>query len=77
MSRESVVFILGIGTFLMPHLGVPADWKFYFYMVAGVVFIWAGYTLRRRAYLRSIEGQNGERRAESFTEHTGTPRLDL
>ncbi len=77
MSRESVVFILGIITFLMPHLGVPEVWKFYFYMGAGVLCIWAGYTLRRQAYLRSIERDNGERQAESFSEHTGTQRLDL
>ncbi len=77
MSRESVVFILGIITFLMPHLGVPAVWKFYFYMGAGALFMWAGYTLRRRAYLRSIERDNGERHAESFAEHAGIQRVDL
>ncbi len=72
MSRESVIFLLGMSMFLMPHLGVPSDWKFYFYTIAGLLCMLCGYTLRRRAYLRSLERGNGERHADSFTEHTGT-----
>lgn len=74
MSRESVIFLLGIITFLMPHLGVPSDWKLYFYTGAGIVFMVFGYTLRRSAYLRSIDGGNGERSADSFTEHASGSR---
>jgi H+/Cl- antiporter ClcA len=61
MSRESVIFLLGFFIIVMPHLGVPAEWKFYFYLVAGVVCMLCGYTLRRSAYSRSIQESNGER----------------
>jgi len=68
MSRESIVFLLGMVTFLMPHLGVPETWKFYFYSVVGVIFMLCGYALRRRAYLRSIKESNGELHTDSFSE---------
>lgn len=72
MSRESIVFALGIIIFLMPHLGVPEDWKVYFYTVAGLVLLITGYSLRRSAYLRSIEKENGEHDGDSFAEHKGS-----
>lgn len=68
MSRESVIFLLGIVTFLMPHLGVPSAWKLYFYTFAGIMCMLFGYSLRRTAYLRSIDRGNGERNADSFVE---------
>ncbi len=72
MSRESVIFLLGFMVIVMPHIGVPADWKMYFYIVAGLLCMWCGYSLRRSAYLRSIEERNGERQTDSFTEHVGS-----
>lgn len=56
----------------MPHLGVPTDWKMYFYVGAGAVCMLCGYSLRRSAYVRSIEQRNGERHTDSFAEHTGS-----
>ncbi len=71
MSRESIVFTLGILLLVIPHLGIPDAWKFYFYMASGVLLVIVGYTLRRSAYLRSIQKENGERGTDSFVEHGG------
>ena len=69
MSRESIVFLIGILIIIVPHLGVPDDWKIYFFTAVGILLMIIGYVLRRAAYLRSIEHQEGERRADSFVEH--------
>lgn len=69
MTRESTVFIFGVLLILVPHLGVPDTWKFYFYLGCGVLLMILGYSLRRSAYLRSLERGGGERQAESFVEH--------
>lgn len=76
MSRESIVFTLGILLLVIPSLGIPENWKFYFYIFAGVVLIVAGYSLRRSAYLRSIQKENGERSTDSFVEHVGKKETD-
>ena len=71
MSRESIVFTLGILLLVIPHLGIPDAWKLYFYVASGVVLVFVGYKLRRSAYLRSIEKENGERGTDAFVEHGG------
>jgi hypothetical protein len=71
MSRESIVFTLGILLLVIPNLGIPDAWKFYFYMAAAVLLIIIGYSLRRAAYIRSIERENGELSTDSFVEHIG------
>ena len=70
MSREVFVFIAGVLFLIVPHLGVPDQWKLYFYSGFGVVLIVIGYSLRRSAYLRSIDQGNGERGNDSFVEST-------
>jgi hypothetical protein len=40
-------------------------------MAAAVLLIVIGYSLRRAAYIRSIERENGERSTDSFVEHIG------
>lgn len=72
MSRESIVFTLGVLLLIIPKLGIPDDWKFYFYIIAGVILVVIGYSLRRSAYLRSIKQRNGEQSTDSFVEHVGT-----
>ena len=72
MTRESIVLMLGIVLFLMPHLGVPEQWKFYFYTIAGLLLVLVGYSLRRSAYLRSIETENGDHDGNSFAESRGS-----
>jgi len=69
MSRETIVFVIGILVIIAPHLGVPEEWKSYFFVVIGVSLMVIGYGLRRAAYLRSIKHHTGEHRADSFVEH--------
>lgn len=75
MSRESIVFTIGILLLVIPHLGVPETWKSYFFVAAGVLLVMVGYSLRRSAYLRSIEKENGEQGTDSFVEHRGQREL--
>lgn len=72
MSRESLIFILGIVVLVTPFLGVPSDWKQYILAASGGIIAIAAYQLRRRAYLRSIERQGGERHADMFVENAGS-----
>lgn len=69
MSRESIVFVIGFLVLIVPYLGVPEDWKLYFFIVAGTALMFIGYSLRRRSYLRSLQQDSGERRADSFVEN--------
>lgn len=71
MSRESIIFTLGILLLVIPHLGIPDTWKSYFFIGAGASLVVVGYSLRRAAYLRSIQKENGERGTDSFVEHSG------
>ena len=81
MTRESLVFLFGVLIFLAPHLGIPAVWKFYVYTIGGIVLMLLGYSLRRSAYLRSIENDQGELETDSFaetvvvTEHDNDPEV--
>jgi len=76
MTRESLVFLLGILIFIVPFTGVPTDWKEFFLMVAGVLLIWSGYSLRRLRYLQSIVDNDGELHSGSFSESTGKRSLE-
>ena len=68
MSRESLVFIIGIALFLFPFLGVPQDVKDVITIAGGIALMLLGVLLRRAAFLRSIENIHGEREADMFTE---------
>lgn len=70
MSREGIILITGVLLTIIPYLGVPSDWKRIATVLLGVMLIVIGYSLRRRAYLRSIETESGERRADVFVEST-------
>lgn len=72
MTRESLIFLLGIIVLLTPFLGIPGEWKHYITIGAGVLIVIVGYQLRRAAYLRSIESHNGERHTDVFVE-SGEP----
>lgn len=72
MTKESIVFFLGAIVFVLPHVGVPESWKVYAFSAIGIVLMIVGYSLRRRAYIRSIEKEDGERDADSFTENVGS-----
>ena len=75
MTRESLVFIIGILLFLVPNLGIPEDWKYYFYILISILLMVVGYSLRHRAFLRRIENEAGERQTDSFVEQTAKPDL--
>ncbi len=74
MSRESLVFLSGLLLAVLPFLGVPSEWKRYGYISLGIILIALGYSLRRKAFLRSIETAPGEHRAEAFVEHAPLKR---
>ncbi len=71
MSKESIVFTTGLLLLVIPHLGIPEVWKVYFFIIAGLVLVVVGYSLRKAAYVRSIQKVNGERGTDSFVEHVG------
>ena len=71
MNKETLVFFLGIFVLVTPHIGVPENWKVYIYTVSGALLIIIGYSLRQKAYIRSIEKENGERDTDSFMENNG------
>ncbi len=70
MSKETLVFILGILLTTVPFLGVPEIWRQYGVMSIGVLLILIGYALRRSLYLDRIDRGNGERGIDSFVETT-------
>ncbi len=68
MSKESLVFILGILVFFSPFLGFPREYKEWFFIGAGLVLMFLGYRLRRLEFLRSLDDGTGERKGDSFVE---------
>jgi hypothetical protein len=68
MSKETLVFVLGVFVFFVPFLGVPGEWKEWFLIGAGILLMIAGYSLRRNAFFQSLEQEGGERRADVFVE---------
>lgn len=74
MSKESLVFVLGIVVFFTPFTGIPRDYKEWLFIVCGMLLIITGYRLRRRAFLASLEHESGERRGDAFVESAGGNR---
>ena len=68
MSRETLVFTFGILLLIVPFLGVPEEWRQYTIAAVGVLLIFIGYALRRKAFFDRIDQGNGERVADSFVE---------
>jgi hypothetical protein len=68
VSRESLVFLLGVIVFVIPLIGVPPLWKEYAITIIGILLILVGFSLRRSAYYRKIDRGNGERSTDSFVE---------
>ena len=68
MSRESLVFITGIVVFLTAFSGFPKKWEEIILIVSGIVLMIVGFSLRRTAFLRSIDTGNGERASDAFVE---------
>jgi heme/copper-type cytochrome/quinol oxidase subunit 4 len=70
MSKETLVFFIGIILTLVPFLGIPEDWRQYAVAIAGALLILIGYMLRRAVYFKKIDHGNGERGDGSFVETT-------
>lgn len=68
MSKETLVFILGIVAFFTPFVGVPSEYKKWILIVIGGLLMCIGYVLRREAFLQSFTHESGERRANVFVE---------
>ena len=68
MSKESLVFALGLVVFATPFVGIPHGWKEYIFIACGVMLMITGFLLRRAAFFRSIEKETGEHRADEFAE---------
>lgn len=68
MSRESLVFLLGLVVLLTPLIGVPPEWKDYALLVIGALLMLVGLSLRRGAYYRRLDRGNGEIGNDSFVE---------
>jgi len=76
MTKESIVFFLGIVVFVLPYIGIPETWKVYVFTASGIILMIAGYSLRQKAYIRSIEKENGERDTDSFMENRGSRTME-
>ena len=72
MSKETLVFLIGILLLIVPFLGIPEDWRQYAIAAFGAILVFIGYALRRAAFFRRIERQDGERATDSFVETTET-----
>ena len=70
MSKETLVFLIGVILTLVPFLGIPEDWRQYAVAIAGALLILIGYMLRRALYFSKIDHGNGERGDGSFVETT-------
>jgi heme/copper-type cytochrome/quinol oxidase subunit 4 len=70
MTKETLVFALGIVLTLIPFLGIPEIFKQYMVVGVGVFLILVGYVLRRALYFARIDHGNGERGDDSFVETT-------
>lgn len=68
MSKETLVFIIGVLVFFVPFLGVPREWKDWILMGAGVLLVGIGYALRRNAYFQSLGQESGDRQKSMFSE---------
>ena len=68
MSKETLVCIIGFLVFFTSFLGIPREYKEWIFIVSGLILMLAGYKLRRKAFLQSLEHASGERRGEAFVE---------
>lgn len=70
VSKETLVFLIGLMLTIVPFVGVPELWQQYAIAALGFLLVLVGYLLRRALYLRRMEHTEGERRSDSFVETT-------
>ena len=74
MSKNKIIFIIGILTVIMQFLGFPSSWNNIFYIIFGLVLIViavVSHTMRRSA----ISGEHREVVTEIYVESSGTDRI--
>jgi hypothetical protein len=74
MSKERVLFLLGIWVAALPYLGFPNSWRKFFFIATGAVLVYISYMLRKKntdSVLSKISGhietfsEGGDRVAQS------------
>lgn len=71
MSKETIVIVLGLLTALMPYqIGIPGQWKQYFYIIAGVVIAGIVFVIRQERVWKDREAQH-EQKTNTFVESGG------
>ncbi len=71
MSKETIVIVLGILVALMPYqIGIPGEWKQYFYIIAGVIIAGVVYVIRQERIWKDREAQI-EHKTNTFSESVG------
>ncbi len=75
MSKESVVFVLGLIVFLTPFLGVPREGKDWILGISGVFLMFLGYQLRRQLFLLTLT-KGEERKSDAFSESVREEKID-
>jgi hypothetical protein len=72
MSKETMVIVLGLLTALMPYqIGIPGQWKQYFYIVAGVIIAGVAFVIRQERIWKEREMQQ-EQKTNTFAESAGS-----
>lgn len=74
MSKESLVFALGVLVLMMPFLGIPRDYKDWILIAVGALLMLIGYQLRRKRFLASLV-KEGERKTDAFAESASDTTL--
>jgi hypothetical protein len=75
MSRNKIIFIIGIVVLIMPFLGFPSAWKTIFYIIAGAILVIIAIHghIRRRSRAPLMESR--EVVTEVFVETNGTKEM--
>ena len=49
MTKQRIIFILGIWVGLLPFLGFPSSWKSIFFAISGLILVYISYILHRES----------------------------
>lgn len=71
MSKDTILFLAGLGVAVLPFLGFPNSWRTPLFVALGVLIIGVAVSLRREFMARDREAQ--ARRSGVFVESGGNP----
>ncbi len=66
MSKEKIIFILGVWAFVLPYLGFPISLKNLLFSITGLGLIYVGYLF----YKESKKGERKEKTFDNFSENS-------